>query len=111
MATSEDILAVRDAIEPAPTGWEDAEIAERLDAGRSINRTIESYWRTRAQNYILVVSTSESGSTRGNDVIYNRMIGLADEYASRALTEEERARLAAEQVARGRVSSFRLRRV
>ncbi len=111
MAESKDILKVKDAIEDeaSANGWGDVEIAARLDAGQSVLRVIETYWTKRAQAYLLVVSTSESGSTRGNDVIYNRMVAEAERYRVLAVAEE--AASAPVVSSASRLGSFGIRRV
>jgi len=89
MAEQADIQYVKDSIErEMAEGWDEAEIIRRLDEGANRNRVVESYWRKRATDFITLVNTSESGSTRGNDAIYNRMVAAADAHAKKADAEE-----------------------
>jgi hypothetical protein len=110
MASSADINKVKDNIEDdaAERGWTDPYIAARLDAGASVNRVSETYWRKRAQATIELVNTSEAGSSRGNDAVYSRMVAQADYYAGLALVEEA---VAPETAAVDRVGGFNLKRV
>ncbi len=109
MADVTDVLRVKDNIETsyAEYGWADPEIANRLDAGDAWQRVVATYWRMRASATLLLVNTSEAGSTRGLDSVYPRMAALATEWESRADLIENPASEAAE----GRLSSFPIKRV
>lgn len=110
MATSADIAKVQDLVEDDAVthGWDAVTIAGRLDAGARPLRIAETYWRKRAQDFLLIVSTSESGSSRGNDVIYDRMVRQADDLAKLASIEEAGAIAPADA---GAMGSFPIRRV
>lgn len=110
MADASDIIRVIDNIEPtyADNGWDDDKIAARLDAGAIPERVISSYWMARATAVITLVNTSESGSSRGNDVLYARMLGLAQQWDAAAIAIENPD---AEVEGRGRISSFPIKRV
>ena len=109
MADAVDILRVKDNIELsyADYGWADPEVADRLDAGDKWQRVVATYWRQRASATLLLVNTSESGSSRGLDSVYPRMAALATEWEARADLIENPASEAAE----GRLSSFPIKRV
>lgn len=111
MADAADVQFVIDAIEKnyAEHGWGDQVIADRLDAGSIKERVVAAYWRMRANEVILLVNTSESGSSRGNDAIYSRMRDLADQWDATAKAIESPA--TTETLARGRLSSFPIKRV
>jgi len=110
MADASDIIRVIDNIEPtyADNGWDDAKIEARLDAGAIPERVISAYWMARATAVITLVNTSESGSSRGNDVLYSRMLGLAQQWDAAAIAIENPD---AEVEGRGRISSFPIKRV
>jgi hypothetical protein len=111
MASDADVLAVRDNIEASAesNGWTDTVIGTRLDAGQSVNRISEVYWRKRAQDFLLMVNISEAGSTRGNDAIYSRMVAQADRYAALAAAEE--AKDEDNLPPSGRIRSLQMKRV
>lgn len=110
MASAADIAQVVDSIEPtyADNGWSEQQIADRLDAGSIPERVIAAYWRHRASQTVMLVNVSESGSSRGNDAVYNRMKALADEWDARALAIEVPPTSVE---TRGRLGSFPIRRV
>lgn len=89
MATTEQIQAVKDAIET--DGWSELEITTRIDAGVRVERVIAAYWRQRASATIMLVNTSEAGSTRGMDAVYARMKALADEWEAKAKALDDEA--------------------
>jgi hypothetical protein len=110
MASADDIAMVIDNLEPtyADNGWDEDKIAARLDGGAIPERVISTYWMQRATAVITLVNTSESGSSRGNDVLYSRMLGLAQQWDAAAIAIENPD---AEVEGRGRISSFPIRRV
>ena len=110
MADAADIQTVLDAIEDDYTehGWTETMIGDRLDAGALPERVIAVYWSKRATKALLLVNTSESGSSRGNDSIYPRLKKLADEWEARAEVAEAPV---VPVETRGRLSSFPIRRV
>ena len=91
MADPTDVQFVIDNIETsyAQYGWGGEEIANRLDAGARKERVIAAYWRKRASDVILLVNTSEAGSSRGMDSVYPRMNQLAEEWEARAILLED----------------------
>ena len=109
MADAMDIKRVLDNIEVAyeQYGWNNAEISTRLDAGDLWQRVVASYWRKRASDTLLLVNTSEAGSSRGMDSVYPRMIKLAEDWEARAdLLENPPS-----EADTGRLSSFPIKRV
>jgi hypothetical protein len=110
MADASDIQVVIDNIEAGyeEHGWSETAISDRLDSGAIPERVITAYWRTRANTALYLVNTSESGSSRGNDVVYSRMKTLADEWDAKALAIEVPVTIDS---GRGRISSFPIKRV
>jgi hypothetical protein len=110
MADDRDVTFVTDNIEPnySEHGWSDQEILDRLDTGSVPQRVVAAYWRMRASQTILLVNTSESGSSRGNDAIYSRMRDLADAWDQRALAVEN---VITPVQTSARISSFPIKRV
>ncbi len=112
MANSTDIAFVLDSIEPnyeENSNWEESDIIDRLDAGAVPARVVAVYWRLRANATMLLVNTSEAGSSRGMDTVYPRMKALADEWDARATLVEVPPVVEAQ--SSGRLSSFPIRRV
>lgn len=111
MADDADVRKVTDNIEASYTehGWTTDIIRDRLDDDAIPERVIALYWRSRASSTILLVNTSESGSSRGNDVLYSRFKGLADEWDAKAEAIENPP--PPETATRGRLGSFPIRRV
>jgi hypothetical protein len=109
MADATDIKRVVDNIELAyeEYGWDNTEISTRLDAGDIWQRVVATYWRQRASATLLLVNTSEAGSSRGLDSVYPRMIKLAEDWEARADLIENPVSEAAD----GRLSSFPIKRV
>lgn len=91
MATSSDIQLVKDNIEgdASTHGFDDTEIARRLDLGQGINRVSAAYWRKRANDTLYLVNVSESGSSRALDSVYPRMVAAAERYEVLALADEQ----------------------
>lgn len=110
MASQSDIDIVTGNIESdyMSHGWSEQVITDRLDAAVNPARIIALYWRMRASATITLVNTSESGSSRGNDAIYNRMKALADEWETKALAIENPVTA---DTGRGRLGSFPIKRV
>lgn len=111
MADAADIATVIDNIEATYTdhGWSTEIIGDKLDDGAIPERVIALYWRSRASASIMLVNTSESGSSRGNDTVYPRLKALADEWDTKALAIENP--VLPETATRGRLGSFPIRRV
>jgi hypothetical protein len=109
MAEATEIATVRDAIEAnfIDHGWDEQVIIDRLDSGSIPERVIAAYWRMRASATILLVNTSESGSSRGNDTLYPRFKALADEWDAKATAIETPPTVTE---TRGRLSSFPMKR-
>lgn len=107
MATAEQIQFVKDGIEAdyESHGWSEVEIMTRIDTGVRVERVVAAYWRKRASETILLVNTSESGSSRGMDAVYSRMKALADEWEKRAQDLDD------ETITAGRARNGILRRV
>jgi hypothetical protein len=110
MASAGDIQFVTDNIEPNYTehGWSEQEVIDRLDLGAVPQRVVASYWSMRAGQTILLVNTSEAGSSRGNDAIYSRMRDLANAWDARALAVEN---VSVPAPSTARISSFPIKRV
>lgn len=110
MAEAEDIQAVLDNIESDYTahGWTEAEIEARLENGAIWQRVVYAYWNMRANQTILLVNTSEAGSSRGMDAVYSRIRALADSWDTKAgLIETPPTTVGAS----ARLRSFPIRRV
>ena len=109
MAEAAAIKTVQDNIraDAAENGWDEIEIAARLDAGARPERVIATYWRAQATAAIRLVNVSESGSSRGLDSIYSRMNQLATEWELKADALENPP----EEKSTARLSSFPIRRV
>lgn len=109
MAEAADIQTVQDNIraDAAKNGWDETEIAARLDSGAIVERVIASYWRSQATAAIRLVNVSESGSSRGLDSIYSRMNALAESWETKADLKENPS----EEASTARISSFPIKRV
>ena len=109
MADAVDIKRVVDNIESSyeQYGWDNTEISTRLDAGDIWQRVVATYWRKRAADTLLLVNTSEAGSSRGLDSVYPRLAKLAEEWEARADLIENPVSESVD----GRLSSFPIKRV
>ena len=83
------------------------DITARLDAGARKERVVAVYWRKRATQTMLLVNTSEAGSSRGMDSVYPRMNALAVDWEARADLLENPP----EDKTTARLATFPIRRV
>ena len=112
LAESNEISFVLDNIEPNyedNSDWDESDIVDRIDGGAVPSRVVAAYWRMRANATMLLVNTSEAGSSRGMDTVYPRMKALADEWDARATLVDVPPVVEAQ--SSGRLSSFPIRRV
>jgi len=85
--TAEDVMALLEDDADAH-GYGLQQVKKLLAAGKSLNRIAESYYRKRAAQVLYLVNVSESGSSRGMDAVFPRMIALANMYGKAADLEE-----------------------
>jgi len=74
--------------------WDDPKIAAIIDATDSTNHALRSIWDNIANNYLLAVDISESGSSRSMGVYYDRAMAKVKYYddAIEKLVVDARAR-------------------
>lgn len=90
MASAADVQEVQDNLPPEATtlGWTDSKIAEVLDAGNTVTKTVRAFWQYRVAQTHELVSISESGSSRDLEAIWKHALAMLEYWDGRVKADD-----------------------
>lgn len=81
MATETEVEEARQKTDGA-SDWQDTEIRQYLDAGKTTLDFARMWWESKAASYSKLVNITESGSTRANGDLYKNALAMAKHFGS-----------------------------